>query len=161
MDKLHPYKCFNCTLVTSVTRISIFISECSSLSIINIFNILWTLQVTSKPDLYPLVISYGDSGKGGTGGNYLMVQYFRNYIVRPVGKHKTTVILEMYKIILRKTTALQNVMPCRVADEYQCFGVTCCLHLKSRRWQQHALSTCSYLTYYRASHHIPFSYLPL
>jgi hypothetical protein len=44
--------------------------------------------VTSKPDMYPLVISYGDNGKGTTGGNYLMVQYFRNYIVRPVGKHK-------------------------------------------------------------------------
>jgi hypothetical protein len=66
--------------------------------------------VTSKPDLYPLVISYGDSGKGGTGGNYLMVQYFRNYIVRPVGKHETRVTLEMYEIILCKTTVLQNVM---------------------------------------------------
>lgn len=43
------------------------------------------IQVTSKPDLYPLVFSYtgSDGGKGGT--NYLMVQYFRNYIVRPVG----------------------------------------------------------------------------
>lgn len=60
--------------------------------------------MTSKPDLYPLVISYGDSGKGGTGGNYLMVQYFRNYIVRPVGKHKIRVTLEMYEIILRETT---------------------------------------------------------
>lgn len=45
---------------------------------------LFYLQVTSKPDLYPLVFSCtGDTGKGGT--NYLMVQYFRNYIVRPVG----------------------------------------------------------------------------
>nr|CAD7449141.1 unnamed protein product [Timema bartmani] len=42
-------------------------------------------EVTSKPDLYPLVISYGDSGKTGPGSSYLMVQYFRNYIVRPVG----------------------------------------------------------------------------
>jgi hypothetical protein len=89
--------------------------------------------VTSKPDLYPLVISYGDSGKGGTGGNYLMVQYFRNYIVRPVGKHKITVTLEMYEIILHKTTVLQNVMLQSAADIYQCFGVTCCLHLKGRR----------------------------
>lgn len=111
MNKLHSNKCFNCTLVTPITRICILISDNSSLSIINIFNIFWILQVTSKPDLYPLVISYGDSGKGSTGGNYLMVQYFRNYIVRPVGKHKTGVILEMYEIILHKTTALQNVMP--------------------------------------------------
>ncbi|XP_058443613.1 homeobox protein 5 isoform X2 [Malaya genurostris] len=47
-------------------------------------------EVTSKPDLYPLVFSYtGDTAKaggpGGGGTNYLMVQYFRNYIVRPVG----------------------------------------------------------------------------
>ncbi|XP_049809273.1 uncharacterized protein LOC126252425 [Schistocerca nitens] len=42
-------------------------------------------EVTSKPDLYPLVISYGDAPKGSVGNSYLMVQYFRNYIVRPVG----------------------------------------------------------------------------
>ncbi|XP_053678634.1 uncharacterized protein LOC128729011 [Anopheles nili] len=41
-------------------------------------------EVASKPDLYPLVFSYTDPGKG-TGANYLMVQYFRNYIVQPVG----------------------------------------------------------------------------
>ncbi|XP_008198497.1 uncharacterized protein LOC103314369 isoform X1 [Tribolium castaneum] len=44
-------------------------------------------EVTSKPDLYPLVISYnGDpvikNNNSSTG--YLMVQYFRNFIVRPV-----------------------------------------------------------------------------
>lgn len=48
-----------------------------------------SFQVTSKPDLYPLVISYnGDTvvkaGNGSTG--YLMVQYFRNFIGRPAGK---------------------------------------------------------------------------
>ncbi|XP_066995523.2 uncharacterized protein [Anabrus simplex] len=49
-------------------------------------------EVTSKPDLYPLVISYGgnDQGKGASGGSYLMVQYFRNYIVRPVGSVSAT-----------------------------------------------------------------------
>jgi hypothetical protein len=56
--------------------------------LLNILNVFGMFQVTSKPDLYPLVISYSDNGKGGTGGNYLMVQYFRNYIVRPVGKNK-------------------------------------------------------------------------
>lgn len=50
---------------------------------------IFVFQVTSKPDLYPLVISYnGDAvvktSNGSTG--YLMVQYFRNFIVRPVGK---------------------------------------------------------------------------
>ncbi|XP_054285549.1 uncharacterized protein LOC129002063 isoform X2 [Macrosteles quadrilineatus] len=46
-------------------------------------------EVTSKPDLYPLVISYSDNGKSG-GGSYLMVQYFRNYIMRPVGSLSAT-----------------------------------------------------------------------
>ncbi|KAL9880615.1 uncharacterized protein LOC119644750 [Glossina fuscipes] len=41
-------------------------------------------EVTSKPDLYPLVYTCnGDNGKNGS--SYLMVQYFRNYIVRPAG----------------------------------------------------------------------------
>ncbi|GLG95187.1 Uncharacterized protein GBIM_02224 [Gryllus bimaculatus] len=52
-------------------------------------------EVTAKPDLYPLVFGYADGaapGKGVPGtagaatgaGSYLMVQYFRNYIVRPI-----------------------------------------------------------------------------
>ncbi|XP_059475464.1 uncharacterized protein LOC132196680 [Neocloeon triangulifer] len=42
-------------------------------------------EVTAKPDLYPLVISFGgDQGKS-VPGSCLMVQYFRNYLVRPVG----------------------------------------------------------------------------
>lgn len=49
--------------------------------------------MTSKPDLYPLVFSYtNDSSKNGSsnGANYLMVQYFRNYIVRPIGSLSAT-----------------------------------------------------------------------
>lgn len=43
-------------------------------------------QVTSKPDLYPLVFTCNsDNSKGNAGSSYLMVQYFRNYIVRPAG----------------------------------------------------------------------------
>lgn len=44
--------------------------------------------MTSKPDLYPLVISYnGDTvvKNSNSSTGYLMVQYFRNFIVRPVG----------------------------------------------------------------------------
>lgn len=45
--------------------------------------------MTSKPDLYPLVFTCNaDSGK--TGASYLMVQYFRNYIVRPSGSLSAT-----------------------------------------------------------------------
>ncbi|XP_055384869.1 probable serine/threonine-protein kinase DDB_G0282963 [Condylostylus longicornis] len=46
-------------------------------------------EVTSKPDLYPLVFTCNsENGKNGT--SYLMVQYFRNYIVRPVGSISAT-----------------------------------------------------------------------
>ncbi|XP_057656478.1 uncharacterized protein LOC130894006 isoform X5 [Diorhabda carinulata] len=50
-------------------------------------------EVTSKPDLYPLVISYNaepvtKSNNSSTG--YLMVQYFRNFIVRPAGSLSAT-----------------------------------------------------------------------
>ncbi|XP_073828799.1 uncharacterized protein isoform X4 [Musca autumnalis] len=41
-------------------------------------------EVTSKPDLYPLVFTC-NSDNGKNGSSYLMVQYFRNYIVRPAG----------------------------------------------------------------------------
>ncbi|XP_049867491.1 uncharacterized protein LOC126367790 isoform X1 [Pectinophora gossypiella] len=40
-------------------------------------------EVTSKPDLYPLVITCGEGE--GKAGNYLMVQYFRNYVIRAPG----------------------------------------------------------------------------
>lgn len=39
-------------------------------------------EVTSKPDLYPLVFTC-NSDNNKHGSSYLMVQYFRNYIVRP------------------------------------------------------------------------------
>lgn len=43
--------------------------------------------------MYPLVFSYtNDGSKNGSqnGANYLMVQYFRNYIVRPIGSLSAT-----------------------------------------------------------------------
>ncbi|XP_045473542.1 uncharacterized protein LOC123679976 [Harmonia axyridis] len=54
-------------------------------------------EVTSKPDLYPLVISFnGDpvikTNNGASG--YFMVQYFRNFIVRPVGSISATSTLD-------------------------------------------------------------------
>ncbi|XP_035789034.1 uncharacterized protein LOC118465101 isoform X2 [Anopheles albimanus] len=47
------------------------------------------MEVASKPDLYPLVFSYADPGKGN-GANYLMVQYFRNYLMQPLGSMSGT-----------------------------------------------------------------------
>lgn len=54
-----------------------------------ILNLIFVFQVTSKPDLYPLVISYNTepvTKNNNSSTGYLMVQYFRNFIVRPVGK---------------------------------------------------------------------------
>lgn len=49
-------------------------------------------EVKSKPELYPLVFSYTNDGSknSNNGANYLMVQYFRNYIVRPIGSLSAT-----------------------------------------------------------------------
>ncbi|KPJ05007.1 hypothetical protein RR46_04123 [Papilio xuthus] len=48
-------------------------------------------EVTSKPDLYPLVITCAEGdAKNGTGGNYLMVHYFRNYVIRAPGSLSAT-----------------------------------------------------------------------
>ncbi|XP_072944306.1 uncharacterized protein [Epargyreus clarus] len=46
-------------------------------------------EVTSKPDMYPLVITCAE-GDGKSSGNYLMVQYFRNYVIRPPGSLSAT-----------------------------------------------------------------------
>ncbi|XP_039747457.1 uncharacterized protein LOC120624790 isoform X1 [Pararge aegeria] len=46
-------------------------------------------EVTSKPDLYPLVITCGE-GDGKAGGSYLMVHYFRNYVIRAPGSLSAT-----------------------------------------------------------------------
>ncbi|XP_013194054.1 uncharacterized protein LOC106137701 [Amyelois transitella] len=45
-------------------------------------------EVTSKPDLYPLVLTCGEGD--GKAGNYLMVQYFRNYLIRAPGSLSAT-----------------------------------------------------------------------
>ncbi|XP_030750584.1 uncharacterized protein LOC115878278 isoform X3 [Sitophilus oryzae] len=51
-------------------------------------------EVTSKPDMYPLVISYNNTEpiikNNNTSTRYLMVQYFRNFIGRPVGSLSAT-----------------------------------------------------------------------
>ncbi|CAB0002208.1 unnamed protein product [Nesidiocoris tenuis] len=71
--------------------------------------------VTAKPDLYPLVISYSENGK--TGGSYLMVQYFRNYIMRPVAP-PCTVSTETERRIARPSLCgLSNVSSLSMAPQ--------------------------------------------
>ncbi|XP_011549569.3 uncharacterized protein LOC105381525 isoform X2 [Plutella xylostella] len=66
-------------------------------------------EVTSKPDLYPLVITCGNEGdnKSATGGNYLMVHYFRNYVIRAPGSLSATSTAE----------SLNSSFMCNAANE--------------------------------------------
>lgn len=69
--------------------------------------------MTSKPDLYPLVFTCnGDNTKnGGSGGSsYLMVQYFRNYIVRPVGSLSATSTVDSLSSSFICTANEQNTL---------------------------------------------------
>ncbi|XP_018568050.1 uncharacterized protein LOC108908486 isoform X2 [Anoplophora glabripennis] len=72
-------------------------------------------EVTSKPDLYPLVISYNaepvKSNNGSTG--YLMVQYFRNFIVRPVGSLSATSTIDSLSssFLCNATNEANNIIP--------------------------------------------------
>ncbi|KAK9871812.1 hypothetical protein WA026_014268 [Henosepilachna vigintioctopunctata] len=72
-------------------------------------------EVTSKPDLYPLVINFnGDpvikANNGSTG--YFMVQYFRNFIVRPVGSLSATSTLDsLSSSFICNATNEANIVP--------------------------------------------------
>lgn len=88
------------------------------------------LQVTSKPDLYPLVISYNDGGGGkgasGGGGNYLMVQYFRNYLVRPMtrslSRPMTSSLSHTSTVDSLSSSFLYNEANTAVPPPYSCAG---------------------------------------
>lgn len=81
-------------------------------------------EVTSKPDLYPLVIGYNNRDTvlktNGPSTGYLMVQYFRNFIVRPVGSLSATSTID----------SLSSSFICNAANEantiipptYSCMG---------------------------------------
>lgn len=56
-------------------------------------------QVASKPDLYPLVITCGEGD--AKAGNYLMVHYFRNYVIRAPG---ISYLPSMHRVIEYKQT---------------------------------------------------------
>ncbi|XP_065173998.1 uncharacterized protein [Atheta coriaria] len=80
-------------------------------------------EVTSKPDLYPLVISYnGDAvvKSNGTSTGYLMVQYFRNFIVRPVGTLSATSTIDSLSssFICNAANEANNIIP----PPYSCTG---------------------------------------
>lgn len=75
--------------------------------------------MTSKPDLYPLVITYGDNNDKGA-SSYLMVQYFRNYIIRPTGSISATSTAESLSssFICNAANEANSVVP----PPYSCAG---------------------------------------
>ncbi|KAL0842429.1 hypothetical protein ABMA28_014533 [Loxostege sticticalis] len=85
-------------------------------------------EVTSKPDLYPLVITCGD-GDGKAGGNYLMVHYFRNYVIRAPGSLSATSTAESLNssFICNAANEANSIIPppYSCASNYSDCGVAC------------------------------------
>ncbi|XP_028174463.1 formin-like protein 13 isoform X3 [Ostrinia furnacalis] len=85
-------------------------------------------EVTSKPDLYPLVITCGD-GDGKGGGNYLMVHYFRNYVIRAPGSLSATSTAESLNssFICNAANEANSIIPppYSCASNYSDCGVAC------------------------------------
>ncbi|GJQ75455.1 hypothetical protein Trydic_g17545 [Trypoxylus dichotomus] len=80
-------------------------------------------EVTSKPDLYPLVINCNEDGilkNNGTPTGYLMVQYFRNFLVRPVGSLSATTTIDSLNssFICNATNEANTIIP----PPYSCMG---------------------------------------
>ncbi|XP_022918359.2 uncharacterized protein [Onthophagus taurus] len=80
-------------------------------------------EVASKPDLYPLVISYNGEPiikNNGQSTGYLMVQYFRNFIVRPVGSLSATSTIDSLSssFICNATNEANSIIP----PPYSCTG---------------------------------------
>ncbi|KAM3961286.1 uncharacterized protein ACR2FA_004623 [Aphomia sociella] len=87
-------------------------------------------EVTSKPDLYPLVITCGGEGDGKTGGSYLMVHYFRNYVIRAPGSLSAASTAESLNssFICNATNEANSIIPppYSCASNYEdCGGVGC------------------------------------
>ncbi|XP_046389703.1 uncharacterized protein LOC124158586 [Ischnura elegans] len=92
-------------------------------------------EVTSKPDLYPLVISVGGTngcgakspvsmaGSNNGAGGYLMVHFFRNYFVRPVGSLSATSTVDslsssfLCSAANEANTLIPPPYPCEEEDE--------------------------------------------
>ncbi|CAK1581503.1 unnamed protein product [Parnassius mnemosyne] len=87
-------------------------------------------EVTSKPDLYPLVITCAEGdGKNGTGGNYLMVHYFRNYVIRAPGSISATSTAESLNssFICNAANEANSIIPppYSCASNYEECGARC------------------------------------
>ncbi|KAL4707395.1 hypothetical protein ACJJTC_008580 [Scirpophaga incertulas] len=69
-------------------------------------------EVTAKPDLYPLVITYGE-GDSKAGGNYLMVHYFKNYVIQEPGSLSATSTAESLNssFLCNATNEANSVVP--------------------------------------------------
>ncbi|KAJ8725922.1 hypothetical protein PYW08_004105 [Mythimna loreyi] len=84
-------------------------------------------EVASKPDLYPLVITCGEGD--GKAGNYLMVHYFRNYVIRAPGSLSATSTAESLNssFICNAANEANSIIPppYSCASNYEECGVGC------------------------------------
>ncbi|XP_075969961.1 uncharacterized protein LOC142972595 [Anticarsia gemmatalis] len=84
-------------------------------------------EVASKPDLYPLVITCGEGE--GKAGNYLMVHYFRNYVIRAPGSLSATSTAESLNssFICNAANEANSIIPppYSCANNYGECGVGC------------------------------------
>ncbi|XP_026747694.1 uncharacterized protein LOC113508786 isoform X2 [Trichoplusia ni] len=84
-------------------------------------------EVASKPDLYPLVITCGEGD--GKAGNYLMVHYFRNYVIRAPGSLSATSTAESLNssFICNAANEANTIVPppYSCASNYEECGVGC------------------------------------
>ncbi|XP_061712700.1 uncharacterized protein LOC133521637 [Cydia pomonella] len=79
-------------------------------------------EVTSKPDLFPLVITC-EEGDGKSGGNYLMVHYFRNYVIRAPGSLSATSTAESLNssFICNAANEANSVVPPPYSTDFESF----------------------------------------
>ncbi|KAF9422236.1 hypothetical protein HW555_002045 [Spodoptera exigua] len=84
-------------------------------------------EVASKPDLYPLVITCGEGD--AKAGNYLMVHYFRNYVIRAPGSLSATSTAESLNssFICNAANEANSIIPppYSCANNYEECGVGC------------------------------------
>ncbi|KAI8434605.1 hypothetical protein MSG28_003142 [Choristoneura fumiferana] len=83
-------------------------------------------EVTSKPDLFPLVITC-EEGDGKSGGNYLMVHYFRNYVIRAPGSISATSTAESLNssFICNAANEANSIIPPPYSTDFESWGAGC------------------------------------
>ncbi|XP_026689179.1 uncharacterized protein LOC113473900 isoform X1 [Diaphorina citri] len=77
-------------------------------------------EVTAKPELYPLVLSYNMDGNKITNGSYYVVQQFRNYLINPLSSLSGT---------SNEEALGSNLLDDTISDVSYCYWQKLCLPL--------------------------------